>query len=578
MFTIGADFETGRGVPNLTHPARKSLRLSVRVVQEESMASIRTDRDTLLVTEAVTVTVYGVADGDTPVTLTAASPHGRLVRVVGADTTAITGSLPYSEIQSSRVLFVADGAWPTADASVQITGTAGDDAFESVTLTVRAPKLAVELDVDPATYLPVKNDTLTATVRVASLPEGLRRQVEVRLTQSYEFTFLDGSTGSRSVPLVRNAAGQDTARVQLLSKTWWGVATLRASVRGATASDTLKADVQVPIDSDGDTIADAWERDPANGGTLSLGGSGADGAWNEETSPGNTNHGDPFTKLEEYQGVLVGTHHLRLDPTAKEVFLDIRNAQAGAFVASELQSQLGLTVYAIDGVKNVANPKFGVLAGGTRPLEYVAPSLLYRSSVGVIFVTDQGSASPTLNGIVVQNGVYTPPDPSVPGGKGYAVKYGVTVGTPSTGGGISRIFTGTINNVWNHNSIPEASTDVFRLTVPTALGTATWDARYNGTDLNGINGNADLLNPFDLASSGSANNPEDGVVATFVQQRFIEANALHEVGHALGMSPAAPGYPSGKHPTSGLSVMREGPGPGRTTSFAPSDVQELNIK
>ena len=163
-----------------------------------------------------------MTDPDVVVTLSAETPYGRLVRVASGDTTAVAGPLAWSEIERSEVLFVADSEWPEADATITVSGSLSDGASSTATLTLPAPGLRLDLDVDPAAYLPVKNETLTATVHLENIPSGLRSAVGFDLTQDYEFSYLEGTTGTRSVPLVG-----DSASVRLLSKTWWGVATLR---------------------------------------------------------------------------------------------------------------------------------------------------------------------------------------------------------------------------------------------------------------------------------------------------------------------------------------------------------------
>ncbi|MEM0961903.1 MAG: hypothetical protein AAGK21_05085 [Bacteroidota bacterium] len=550
---------------------------NLRAEFEETMGEpieVMVDRDSVLITESARVTVSGVSHPDSLVTLAAPSPHGRLFRVVGTDTTEVTGPLAFSDIEAAKVLFTADGVWPEADAAVTITAELGDGSAGTALLTVAAPALAVEFDVDPATYLPVKDDTLTATVRLENVPTGFRSTVALDLIQDYEFTYLDGSTGTRSVPL----AG-DAARVRLLSQTWWGVATLRASVEGSAPGDTLASEVQVPVDTDGDTIADVWELNPVNGGTLGLGGTNSDGGWNDETSPGNANNGDAFTKLAEYQGVLIGADHRRLQPLSKEVFFDIRSATAGGFVASEVQSQLGITVYTVDGAKNEAGNSVGPTTPGANALTYVSPTTKFFGGKAVVFVLDENYVGPG-DGNVISGGIWAATGTTTqPGGPNlYSLTFGTNRGTARDAGAVSRCYVSTISNVWNNNSIRETATITFPFLVAETSGSVLWTARYANVDLNGNSTINDPLNPFDIAApSPPPNNPEDTIVATLSELDMIRFNTLHEVGHALGMSLSTPAAPGGSHPPSGNSTMRSGPGPAKTGTFSSADISQVDL-
>ena len=230
-----------------------------------------------------------------------------------------------------------------------VTAALADDpsVTGSVTVVVMTTSPSLELTfalngspIDPATYLPSKDDIIEVTARLVGGPPDATGDVTFELAQADDFEF-DGTGGSGpvSVPLQNGEA-----TISIKSLTWWGVATVQADYD--LDGVPLMVDQQIPVDSDGDLIADAWE--DANGGR-SLGGNPDDRDWNEETSAGNANDGDSFSKLAEYQGVLRGGAHVGLLPTEKEVFLDIRGASAGAFVVTELESQLGLKVYEVEG-------------------------------------------------------------------------------------------------------------------------------------------------------------------------------------------------------------------------------------
>ena len=92
----------------------------------------------------VTVEAPGLDPG-TPVTLSAATPHGRLVRVASGDTTAVVRPLTWSEIGGAEILFIADGERPDSTTSITIVGALEGGASDSATLTIDVPKPVVEI-------------------------------------------------------------------------------------------------------------------------------------------------------------------------------------------------------------------------------------------------------------------------------------------------------------------------------------------------------------------------------------------------------------------------------------------------
>ncbi len=133
---------------------------------ESSTLELKADRDSILVTEAARLTVEGVTDPDAEITLTSATPYGRLVRVASGDTTAVAGPLAWSEIEGSEILFVADGKWPKVDAAVQVKGTLSDGSSGTTTLAVLAPKVRFVRQDDALIPTP-SEDTANACVRVS---------------------------------------------------------------------------------------------------------------------------------------------------------------------------------------------------------------------------------------------------------------------------------------------------------------------------------------------------------------------------------------------------------------------------
>ena len=272
----------------------------------------------------------------------------------------------------------------------------------SGTVTTRNdPRLELEFDKDPDTYLPIKNDLIevTATITPAPPPGSM---VTFELVQADDFTFADSTVA----PKMEEVVGKE-AKVMIKSQEYWGVVTVKATLVRPGKAD-LDDEQQLPLDTDNDGIADSWELDPANGGTLAKGGSNQDGNWDDETSPGNTNDGDGLTKLDEYKGALDQGNHLRLTPEMKEVIFDVTQATHGQFAIQEVEQQLGIDVIE---TQNWFNFRWLGNRAGT-------PSIPGRR--GIVRVIEAGvkekvrPGGPPLsprqlihNGIIIQNGVYT---------------------------------------------------------------------------------------------------------------------------------------------------------------------------
>lgn len=530
--------------------------------------------DTIVVGEAAAVGIEARDAGDTPieissdtpVLLSATSPHGRLVRVTGGDTTAVSAAIPYGELSSAEILFVADGTWPETATAVSVQARQeGDDATAgSASVTVLAPALELVLSVDPTTYLPAEDDELTAAVHLRNFPEGGDRRVRFELTQAHEFEWATGG----NAPLEVVVEG-DSAQAVLKSLTWWGVATVEATFE-PNGARRFSASRQVPLDTDGDTIADAWELDPANGGTLALGSTSMDGGWDEEM-PQSTYPGDGFSKLEEYQGFVYGAAHVRTNPyDGRDLFVNTTNAPATGQFAVDGLRQLGLT-------PTPAGSDAVFLAASTTPVTAASLLEVNRTNSSVdngIFFTSTGASIPNK-----------PP-----------LTLGITRRASASQRGVSYVYLKTIDNVFNANTIPEnvVSTTTpcpleVQWPVPTTSGSQTYVAVFDGSDLNGNGTRTDPINPLDIAGPAvyrpsttctgnrialtSGNRPEDGVIATLTQPKVVLRTGRHEFGHQ------AIWYGVGiDHPGAGATVMRQGIGPAKVGSFNANDIANIRLK
>lgn len=416
--------------------------------------------------------------------------------------------------------------------------------------------------VDPARYLPEKGDRIRVTATFPGATGGVMR---FELADPLEFAFADGGVGPMEVPV--DAGGAASAVIE--STSWWGVVTVRATYT-PPAGPAETVEQQLPVDTDGDTVADAWELDPANGGTLALGGSPADGGWDEE-APASDYPGDGFSKLEEYRGVVYGTTHVRTDPAvSKDLFVNTANALAsGAFATAGL-TQLGLSPIQTGGA--AAFP-----AASAVPVDVASLLEVNRT------------ASPINDGtfFTLSGGV-------IPGKS--SLDLGITRRASALRRGVSYVYLKTIDNVYNANAILENAVSSaapcpleVHWPVPSTSGSQTLVAVYDGSDLNGNGVATDPVNPLDIAGSpvyqSSAacpngrvalpvgNSAEDNVIATLTQTDVVLRTGRHEFGHQVIWY-----GPNINHPASGDTVMRQGIGPAKIADFNANDVANTRIR
>ncbi len=432
---------------------------------------------------------------------------------------------PTTDLSDPKVLNPT--AKPSSTTTYTLTVTGPDFSFKDTDdMKVDVVNtLTLTYDENPDTYLPLENDIIQVTATVSPAISGTA-EIEFELTQADEFTFSDGSTGTKTVSFTGS-----TATVDIKSTTYWGVVKVKATLEGMPCED----EKQLPTDTDSDGIADSWET------TL-----GRANNWDEETTTGNTNNGDGFSKLDEYKGVKVDGTYTRLKTDKKEVFMNTSASGQGGFARSGYTGELGLEV-----------PLF-------------AASLNFYGSyspTGVV-ITDLGVKSANNNGIVVVNGVYTGNN-SILLGEASGVRNGSST---------CNIYATTMSNIFSANSIPEDTTLTFNITVPTTTGTATYQAVFNNTDLNGDGDTTDLINPFDLLAPvivPANNDAIDATVASMTILNVQQRTTRHEAGHGVGIASSVNGF---SHPTTGNSVMRSFIGPAKVNSFTATDIGQMKLK
>jgi len=401
----------------------------------------------------------------------------------------------------------------------------------------------------------------------------------------------------------------DSASTTLMSTEYWGAVDVTAKF--VVGTDTLFSKTERwPRDADRDGIADAWE--DSTGGR-SLGGSPLDFTWDLEGSTGNVNFGDGITKLSEYIGVLIGSNHRRLDPERKEVFFDIHNFSGpeAEWAVGQVYMQLNIDTIMVAGLMQGTT----VLRSGPTPLrwlgsmEQLSPyrnNVLVRDSTEVppgltadqterfsaqvvnfdkYYWTDVLIGGPTCVQAYQQNKTCQPSKS----------KEGAELGgTTDTRLGLkdgarSAVFRSNIENLYSSsvNNIGEVFTHDFQYRVAETSGDSLWIAYFRGTGTG-------TPNPLDLLSMPthrigvSQNDPVDNRAGTNLMSELLQRNALHEIGHALGIAAKLANEscppssvqldPETCHPETGDSVMRGGFGPAKTDNFSSDEIGQMRLK
>ncbi|MGA7305533.1 MAG: hypothetical protein WBW88_11700, partial [Rhodothermales bacterium] len=392
----------------------------------------------------------------------------------------------------------------------------------------------------------------------------------------------------------------DTAEVTLISTTYWGAVDVTARYIDANLDTLYEQTKRWPTDTDNDGIADGWEMDSLNGGSLSLPDTNGtpvandvDWDWEMTTQFTNHHHGDGITKLSEYQGVMIGSSHCRLRPNVKEVFIDTLEAEYAAWAAQELETQLFLKTYLVAGAIGAGGVQ---TLPGSQPLMWLGENRATFSSYrNYIKIKDDGhkvkfprqDTDSLANGLIVLGGRYwtglrvTDPtcvanpacSPKIKSG----VYYGRTTNPLYKNRGkvaaLSQVFYTTIDNLLDAsvNSIPESATHYFYYPIADGRDTS-WTSIYNGTDIDG--GGFGLVNPLDLLSPTTANDSLDGLSGGQNTSDIIRINTLHELAHAIGVGP------NDTHPksSSGPSPMQRGHGPYTVSTFSLLDKSQFRLK
>jgi hypothetical protein len=446
------------------------------------------------------------------------------------------------------------------------SGVGYHDRLEVFAYVDTLTTVVLEFDRDPATYLPMKSDSIWVMARVhPEPPQG--SEVVFRLAGVDSLRFRDTLLDSLVVPIVG-----DSASAKLWSYAYWGVADLTATYRGpeGEASDAG----EIPIDADDDGIADSWEMLPENGGALNLGGNFLDQDWDEETSPGTVHDGDDFTKLDEYKGYVIGPvgdpfsgPHNRMLADTKEFFIsyDDTLTSAVAFALGKISQQLDLEVVEYAGPTTQQVYLFG---------RYLFGGSVSHNSVRVLAETIRHD---TLSGFIWDHGNPGPAN---------GMQAGRTNGSLGISGATVRVYVEAIHNLWHVNTYPEGAIkdSLVNLLLPEPTHNAKFISYYDRDDIDGDGVPDDYVRAFDplahhpVHPSGKLfvknNDAYDLLIGTKSEEVYIGLTILHELGHALGMIYDTPDL----HPNSYPSPMRRGPGPGRTDVFDSNDSMLVNLK
>lgn len=89
------------------------------------------------------------------------------------------------------------------------------------------------------------------------------------------------------------------------------------------ADPSITKDVTIPLDENGNQIADGWNGDDDEDREYVINGVTKKG-WNpsaDDENVLNTNNGDGYSVFDEYRGFWTGTNHIELSPTAKDAII-----------------------------------------------------------------------------------------------------------------------------------------------------------------------------------------------------------------------------------------------------------------
>jgi hypothetical protein len=404
--------------------------------------------------------------------------------------------------------------------------------------------LELEIDKDPAVYLPIKDDLIIVKANIINKNGNLVPNIRGRLVfellrfQEDEFSWSDGM---RAGPIVVNIdpsgvtypSNSPPTPVMVMSKAYWGSA--KVHVYGHPNDNIGLVEVedkttkQILIDEDGDGIADSWENsnglNPHNR---------RDRNEDNERVQGIHEVGDGFTAWNEYKGYKLSGIHYRMNPQEKEVFVNRYDAPGIGTYAIGYVRSIGISV-----IESNERPDFQGKATPPKPAEAI--NLMNRTT-----------ASATDNGIqYLDDGTPT----------GYSkFTLGQTQGINAQGD--VDIFLTTINNYFDLNKIRESTILPQPIIYPNSDG--DWrKAIFNGTDINGDGDTDDFINVFDWGDEVL-----DGKIEGMSKNELMERVPLHEIGHTFGLNEA---------PIGTFSVMRQGVTSQNIGIFTRSETRDIRV-
>ncbi|RJQ44455.1 MAG: hypothetical protein C4538_10340 [Nitrospiraceae bacterium] len=210
-----------------------------------------------------------------------------------------------------------------------VTGTWLPEDGNSVTVEVRLK------DIRTNSYINFSGNVLFALI-TTSLPGIATNDTDdpgLPSTNDYSFNAINRSVTAATV--YAGGSPLSTASVNLYSFDYGGQAVVRIT-SAAPDGTSVQGDLTLPLDSDRDSLPDAWEKQHSADGfqfdnPFSFGSGLDDGLKDIDTTQSNTLIGDGLSNFKEYRGIIfentdsncnvTGTYHQRLNPEHKDLFV-----------------------------------------------------------------------------------------------------------------------------------------------------------------------------------------------------------------------------------------------------------------